>query len=115
MATWPSRPQVSPLSRRLQKELEERADLPDRCVCVASAAALRSPVYRYVVTHTPSAPVGATGDLLPFPSRFSFHMLDVLAFFGSLEAILGTPLAAADRSYAELITRHLLTFARTGE
>lgn len=82
---------------------------------VASAAALRSPVYRYVVTHTPSAPVNPTGDLLPFPSRFSFHMLDVVGLFGSLEAILGKPLAQADHSYTKLITQHLVTFARTGE
>ncbi|XP_075871368.1 para-nitrobenzyl esterase isoform X3 [Nelusetta ayraudi] len=92
-----------------------RVTCPNGDMALKAAAALRSPVYRYVVTHTPSAPVSTTGDLLPFPSRFSFHMLDVLAFFGSLEDILGTPLAAADRSYAELITHHLLTFAKTGQ
>lgn len=42
-------------------------------------------------------------------------MLDVVGFFGSLEAVLGKPLTPADRNYTELITQHLVTFARTGE
>lgn len=80
-----------------------------------AAAALDSPVYRYVVTHTPSGPVKATGDLLPFPSRFSFHCLDVLSFFGGLEDVLGEPLSDADDKFRALITQHLVTFATTGE
>lgn len=80
-----------------------------------TAAALDSPVYRYLVTHTPSGPVNATGDLLPFPSRFSFHGLDILSFFGGLEAVLGKPLSDADKKFQGLITQHLVTFATTGE
>lgn len=79
-----------------------------------SAAALDSPVYRYVVTHTPSGPVNATGDLLPFHSRFSFHGLDVLSLFRGLEDVLGT-LSHADQEFQRLITQHLLTFFKTGE
>lgn len=72
-------------------------------------------MYRYLVTHTPSGPVNATGDLLPFPSRFSFHGLDILSFFGGLEAVLGKPLSDADKKFQGLITQHLVTFAKTGE
>lgn len=72
-------------------------------------------MYRYVVTHTPSGPINATGDLLPFPSRFSFHCLDVLAFFRGLEVVLGKPLSDADQKFQDLMTQHLVTFATTGE
>lgn len=78
-------------------------------------AALLSPVYRYVVTHTPSAPVDESSDLMPFASRFSFHRLDALALFGGLEAVLGRPPSDRDRSFRDLLTRHLVHFARTGE
>lgn len=81
----------------------------------ASPAALDSPVYHYVVTHTPSGPITATSDLLPFPSRFSFHCLDTVSFFGGLEAVLGKPLSDADDKFQGLITQHLVTFAKTGE
>lgn len=80
-----------------------------------SAAALRSPVYRYVVTHTPSGPVNVSGDLLTFPSRFSFHCLDSLAFFGGLELVLGKPLSEEDRSFQDVVTRHFVHFAKTGD
>lgn len=80
-----------------------------------AAAALDSPVYRYVVTHTPSGPVSATGDLLPFASRFSFHCLDAVAFFGGLGAVLGKQLSEADERFQRLLRRHLVTFAATGE
>lgn len=79
------------------------------------AAALDSPVYRYLVTHKPSGPVNATSDLLPFASRFSFHSLDVVSFFRGLEVLLGKPLSDADEKFQSLITQHLVTFATTGE
>lgn len=88
----------------------------DKCFYLRrDSAALDSPVYRYLVTHTPSGPVAAASDLLPFPSRFSFHCLDVVSFFGGLEAVLGKPLSDEDQKFQGLITQHLLTFAKTGE
>lgn len=72
-------------------------------------------MYRYLVTYVPSGPVNASGDLLTFPSRFSFHCLDALAFFGGLEIALGKPLSDKDKKFQELITRHLVTFATTGK
>lgn len=80
-----------------------------------AAAALHSPVYRYVVTYTPSGPVNVSNDLLPFPSRFSFHCLDSITFFGGLESILGKSLSDKDKSFQDLITQHLVNFARTGK
>lgn len=73
-------------------------------------------MYRYVVTYTPSGPVNASAvSLLPFPSRFSFHCLDAVTFFGGLETVLGKPLSEADKNFQDVITRHLVTFAKTGE
>lgn len=82
------------------------------CFC---AEALTSPVYRYVVTHTPSGPLNTSVGLLPYPSRFAFHCLDTVAFFGALESVLGKPLSDGDKKFQDLITRHLVTFAKTGE
>lgn len=80
-----------------------------------AAAVLSSPVYRYVVTHTPSSAVNTTvQDLVPSPSRFSFHMLDSLAFFGGLEAFLEKPLSAKDKEFQDLFTHHLVHFVQEG-
>ncbi|XP_026233587.1 para-nitrobenzyl esterase isoform X2 [Anabas testudineus] len=92
-----------------------RAACPNNDLAGRAAAALKSPVYRYVVTHTPSGPINASGDLLVFPSRFSFHLLDVIAFFGALEAALGKPLSVEDKRFQNLITHHLVNFAKTGK
>ncbi|KAM9860836.1 para-nitrobenzyl esterase isoform 2-T2 [Aulostomus maculatus] len=92
-----------------------RVTCPNNDLAWRAAAALHSPVYRYVVTHTPSGPVNTTSSLLPYPSRFSFHCLDTLAFFGGLEFVLGKPLSDTDKSFQDLFTRHLVHFAKTGK
>ncbi|KAF3686176.1 Liver carboxylesterase [Channa argus] len=92
-----------------------RVTCPNNDLAQRAAAALESPVYRYVVTHTPSGPVNTTVDLLPFPSRFSFHCLDAVAFFGGLELVLGKPLSKKDMSFQDLITHHFVNFAKTGK
>ncbi|XP_016536653.1 para-nitrobenzyl esterase [Poecilia formosa] len=91
-----------------------RVTCPNNDLARRAAAALSSPVYRYVVTHTPSGPVNTSNGLLPFPSRFSFHCLDVLAFFGGLDRFLAKPLSPQDRSFQQLFTHHLVNFAKTG-
>ncbi|XP_070712330.1 para-nitrobenzyl esterase [Pempheris klunzingeri] len=92
-----------------------RTTCPNNDLARRAAAALDSPVYRYLVTYTPSGPVNTSSDLLTFPSRFSFHCLDVMAFFGGLEDALGKPLSDGDKSFQALITRHLVNFAKTGK
>ncbi|XP_029001168.1 para-nitrobenzyl esterase [Betta splendens] len=92
-----------------------RVTCPNNDLAERAAAALHSPVYRYVVNYTLSGPVNSSGDLLPFPSRFSFHCLDILAFFGSLDFTLGKPPSDQDLSFQRLITHHLVNFARTGK
>uniref|UniRef100_A0A3Q2PTF1 Si:ch211-71n6.4 n=1 Tax=Fundulus heteroclitus TaxID=8078 RepID=A0A3Q2PTF1_FUNHE len=92
-----------------------RVTCPNNDLAWRAAAALSSPVYRYVVTHTPSGPVSTTNGLLPFPSRFSFHCLDALAFFGRLDLFLSEPPSAKDRRFQDLVTQYLVDFARTGK
>ncbi|XP_019967407.2 para-nitrobenzyl esterase [Paralichthys olivaceus] len=92
-----------------------RVTCPNNELARTAAAALTSPVYRYVVTHTPSGPVNTSGGLLPFPSRFAFHRLDAVAFFGGLEVVLGKPLSDEDKRFQDVITRHLVNFAKTGK
>uniref|UniRef100_A0A673BZJ4 Carboxylic ester hydrolase n=1 Tax=Sphaeramia orbicularis TaxID=375764 RepID=A0A673BZJ4_9TELE len=91
-----------------------RVSCPNNDLAARAAAALRSPVYRYVVSHTPSGPLNSSSALLPFHSRFSFHCLDVVAFFGGLEEALGKPLSDGDRRFQDLITHHLVNFAKKG-
>lgn len=91
-----------------------RVTCPNNDLATRAAAALSSPVYRYVVNHTPSGPVNTSNGLLPFPSRFSFHCLDAVAFFGGLELFLPKPLSDQDRSFQNLFTYHLVNFAKTG-
>ncbi|KAM7424753.1 hypothetical protein PAMA_000893 [Pampus argenteus] len=91
-----------------------RVTCPNNDLAWRAAAALDSPVYRYVVTHTPSGPIN-TSSMMPFPSRFSFHCLDSIAFFRGLELVLGKPLSDQDKSFQDLITRHIVNFAKTGK
>ncbi|XP_030580380.1 uncharacterized protein LOC115776755 [Archocentrus centrarchus] len=92
-----------------------RVTCPNNDLAQRAAAALSSPVYRYVVTYTPSGPVNTSSGLLPFPSRFSFHCLDAVAFFGGLELILGKTPSDQDRRFQNLITNNLVSFAKTGK
>ncbi|KAM4743923.1 para-nitrobenzyl esterase isoform 2-T2 [Anableps anableps] len=92
-----------------------RVTCPNNDLAWRAAEALSSPVYRYVVTHTPSGPVNTSNGLLPFPSRFSFHCLDVLAFFGGLDLFLPRPLSDQDRRFQDLFTHHMVNFAKTGK
>ncbi|XP_053737487.1 para-nitrobenzyl esterase isoform X1 [Synchiropus splendidus] len=88
---------------------------PNNDLAGKAADALQSPVYRYVVTYTPSRAANVVGSLLPFPSRFSFHLLDSLAFFGGLEMFFGSPLSPQDKNFQDLITRRLVHFVKTGQ
>lgn len=75
--------------------------------------ALKSPVYRYLVNYTPSKAADSS-TLLPYPSRFSFHMMDSLAFFGGLEMALGTT-TSKDIEFQQTLTKYFIHFAKEGE
>ncbi|KAI4880926.1 hypothetical protein NFI96_010190 [Prochilodus magdalenae] len=88
-----------------------RVSCPNNDLAKRAADALKSPVYRYQVTYTPSK---EASSLLFYPSRFSFHMLDSLAFFGGLEAALGT-ITPADKAFQEMLTKYFVYFAKEGK
>nr|XP_055030449.1 para-nitrobenzyl esterase-like [Misgurnus anguillicaudatus]XP_055030450.1 para-nitrobenzyl esterase-like [Misgurnus anguillicaudatus]XP_055030451.1 para-nitrobenzyl esterase-like [Misgurnus anguillicaudatus] len=90
-----------------------KATCPNNDLAKRAAGALKSPVYRYVVTYTPSRQASVS-SLLPFPSRFAFHLLDSLAFFGGLEMVLGT-LLPADIKFQQELTKYFLHFAKEGK
>ncbi|KAG7473657.1 hypothetical protein MATL_G00098160 [Megalops atlanticus] len=90
-----------------------RVTCPNNDLASRAAKALKSPVYRYVVTHTPSKQANIS-RLLPFPSRFSFHLLDSLAFFRGLKAVLGET-SLQDDSFQDTMTKYFIHFAKTGE
>ncbi|KAG1938836.1 acetylcholinesterase [Pimephales promelas] len=89
-----------------------KATCPRNDLAKRAAGALKSPVYRYLVTYTPSKQANTSG-LLPFPSRFAFHLLDILGFFRGLEMVLGT-LSPADMNFQEMITKYFVHFAKEG-
>ncbi|KAJ8252000.1 hypothetical protein COCON_G00213120 [Conger conger] len=90
-----------------------RVTCPNNDLASRAARALRSPVYRYVVTHTPSKEAN-TSPLIPFSARFSFHGLDILAFFRGLRGELGQ-MSPADQSFQDIITTNFVDFAKTGK
>nr|XP_061811066.1 para-nitrobenzyl esterase-like [Nerophis lumbriciformis] len=92
-----------------------RVTCPNNDLAQRAAAALHSPVYRYVLTHTPFGAVNTTSSVVPFHSRFSFHCLDIMAFFGGLELLFGGPLPDQDKSFQDLLRQHLVHFAKTGK
>ncbi|XP_073460435.1 para-nitrobenzyl esterase-like [Aquarana catesbeiana] len=89
-----------------------RASCPNNELAKQAAASLSSPVYRYQVTYTPSRPV-KVNSLLTYESWFSFHMLDILGFFGTLDYALGET-TEADRDFQRLIRKYFIHFAKEG-
>nr|XP_033784027.1 para-nitrobenzyl esterase-like [Geotrypetes seraphini]XP_033784028.1 para-nitrobenzyl esterase-like [Geotrypetes seraphini] len=90
-----------------------RATCPINELAKVASDALSSPVYRYIITYTPSR-AALKSDLLPFDSWFAFHMLDSFGFFGSMDVALGVT-TEADRDFERLIQKHLVHFAKHGE
>ncbi|KAB5575094.1 hypothetical protein PHYPO_G00216870 [Pangasianodon hypophthalmus] len=90
-----------------------RASCPSNNLAKQAAEALKSPVYRYLVTYTPSKAADSS-TWLPYPSRFSFHMMDSLAFFGGLEMALGT-VTSEDKAFQQTLTKYFIQFAKEGK
>ncbi|KAM5138306.1 para-nitrobenzyl esterase-like isoform 1-T1 [Mantella aurantiaca] len=89
-----------------------RASCPNNELAKQAAAALSSPVYRYQITYTPSRPV-RVNNLFSYESWFSFHMLDTLGFFGTLDYSLGE-ITDEDRDFQKLIRKYFVHFAKEG-
>lgn len=89
-----------------------RVTCPNNDLAKRASEKLKSPVYRYLVTYTPSREAKIPD--FPFHPCFSFHLLDSFAFFGGLKDALGV-LSPSDLAFQEVITKHFLHFAREGK
>ncbi|KAM4018720.1 para-nitrobenzyl esterase-like isoform 2-T2 [Anomaloglossus baeobatrachus] len=89
-----------------------RVSCPSNMRAQQAAEALSSPVYRYQVVYSPSRP-SRIGNFLTYPSWFSFHLLDILGFFGTLEEFLGA-MSDDDRAFQRLMRKYFIHFAKEG-
>ena len=75
------------------------------------AKSFRSPVYRYVMTYTPSAPISFDNE--SFAVRYSAHGFDVAGFYASFDSYL-SPLAAIDIAFQNIMRQEVTSFMTTG-
>ncbi|KAL5005845.1 hypothetical protein ScPMuIL_017003 [Solemya velum] len=81
---------------------------------LATAAALnfRSPVFRYVVTFSPSVPSNGMG--YDYSASYAFHGADSLAFFGSLEESMDS-FSESDAAFQRNLKTAVLSFVKSGK
>nr|XP_005987005.1 PREDICTED: para-nitrobenzyl esterase-like isoform X1 [Latimeria chalumnae]XP_014343873.1 PREDICTED: para-nitrobenzyl esterase-like isoform X1 [Latimeria chalumnae] len=118
LSLYPSTETCSIGKRCLEKTFttlvsDMRLTCPKNKMASQAAKALKSPVYRYVATYVPSRPL-KTSELMPFPARFAFHILDSCGFFKTLEYILGGT-SVKDRNFSRLLQKYFLHFAINGK
>jgi len=89
-----------------------RVNCANDVMAMAAAESFKAPVYRYIVTCTPSKPVHILG--MPFPSSYSFHMWDVFAFFGVVGDFIKEP-TEEDLQWQRNVQAEILSFVKTGE
>lgn len=89
-----------------------RASCPNNILARQAAETLTSPVYRYQVIYTPSHPA-TISNLFSYNSWFSFHILDIMGFFGTLDQALGGT-SEDDRTFQRLMRKYFVYFAREG-
>lgn len=89
-----------------------RASCPNNILARQAAETLTSPVYRYQVIYTPSHPA-TISNLFSYNSWFSFHILDILGFFGTLDQALGGT-SEDDRTFQRLMRKYFVYFAKEG-
>jgi len=89
-----------------------RVNCPNDIMSLSAAVSSESPIYRYVVTSTPSSPVHVLGA--PFPSSYSFHMWDLYAYFGSIKDYIKPP-AQSDMLFQANMRREVLSFIHNGK
>ena len=87
-----------------------RVNCPSDVMSTVMASTFNSSVYRYVVTSRPSVPVYAEGA---FPASYSFHMWDILAFFGFIPDYIANP-TTDDIAWQKNVQNEVLTFVRNG-
>ncbi|CAL1278444.1 unnamed protein product [Larinioides sclopetarius] len=69
----------------------------------------RSPIYRYILTERPSNSV----RLFNYSAKYSFHMWDLIAFFGNMDKFLLSP-DQEDEAFAEVVQNMVSNFVKSG-
>ena len=77
-----------------------------------AAQTLRSPVYRYGVTSTPSR--GAHALNTEFAAKYAFHGWDVYAFFGTYDMIMSDH-SESDERFSATLQDNFLFFGKSGK
>ena len=83
----------------------------NRLAAIASEA-LTSPVYRYVVTSSPSK--GARALNVDFTAKYAFHGWDIYAFLGTYNSIM-SGYSDADKRFSSTLQDNILKFINTGK
>lgn len=76
-----------------------------------AAQSFTPPIYRYVATSTPSAPVHPLDS--PFASVYAFHLWDSFAFLGTIDQYIKEP-KASDIAFQKLMQKEFSNFAMFG-
>lgn len=76
------------------------------------AKSFTSPVYRYVITYTPSIPVAYT-LYDTFVASYSAHTLDLFGFYGTMNSLVGKS-SPADKAFELTMRREMESFIKTG-
>ena len=86
-----------------------RETCPNNVLALNASKGFRSPVYRYVMTNSPSAPINLFGA----PVTLACHMWDLLAFFGFPDEFNYTP-SGKDKSFMRDLRREFGEFIYKG-
>ena len=81
-------------------------------IAQSGSKVLKSPIYRYVTTATPSSPVNKD---VPFDTRLSFHFFDFMGFLGTFPSFMERPPTEKDMQYIKTMRNLISSFMKTGK
>ena len=86
-----------------------RVTCPTNVLALNASKGFKSPVFRYVITNSPSTPINLSG----YPATLACHMWDEVAFFGFPSELKYTP-SEKDKSFMNDLRRELGEFIYKG-
>ena len=86
-----------------------RVTCPTNVLALNASKGFKSPVFRYVITNSPSSPI----NLFGYPATLAFHMWDLIAFFGFPSELNYTP-SEKDKRFMNDLRRELGEFIYKG-
>nr|KAG5710474.1 hypothetical protein BaRGS_022292 [Batillaria attramentaria] len=107
---YPSSSRYSPEFQYTSLVTDIRATCPVHVLANVTSSHFRSPVYRGIVTASPSQPVNAFNIS---SARYAFHCWDAFTFFGDFGA-LGFQPQTKDLDFQRMLRQQVITFARDG-